>query len=261
MKSLWTQFKGGREASSRAFTSLLSLQPEHSCLAVGDLHGSYKLLFDLNRLIDEPYLDWPIVFLGDYVDRGEQSREVLQVLMKASCDSPSSIICLMGNHEQMLLDFLDKPEACARRWLRNGGLQTLASFGVSMPRGNANDARAYEELRDQLAEAMGVDMITWLRRRPLWWRSGNVWFVHAGADHGLSMDEQNPDVLLWGHREFAKKPREDGQWIVHGHTVVDAPKVQDGRIALDTGAYATGRLSAAGISKNDLVFFRTGSDR
>lgn len=235
--------------------------PEQSILAIGDLHGTYDLLFDIDGCFDDRQRSWPVVFLGDYVDRGERSREVLQALMAAGSAKGSSVICLMGNHEQMLLDFLDDPVGGARRWLRNGGLQTLASFGVALPRGEADAARWNIDLRDRLAETMGPDMIDWLRARPFYWRSGNVWLTHAGADPGLPLNEQSASTLLWGHRNFLKQPRNDGQWVVHGHTVVDAPYMRDGRIGIDTGAYATGRLSAAAITAEGVTFFQTGAAR
>ena len=259
MKELWKHISGHKGSTGPA-RSISPPQPEQSVLVVGDLHGSSDLLFELDRHLGETYRGWPVIFLGDYIDRGEKSRDVLVMLMQASPDASSSIICLMGNHEQMLLNFLDNPEKNTRRWLRYGGLQTLASFGVPLPRSNSDEVRAFEDLRDRLAEAMGPDMITWLRQRPLSWRTGNLWFVHAGADPDLPMDDQDPHVLLWGHRRFRTQARRDGQWVVHGHTIVETPHAQDGRIALDTGAYATGRLSAAAISTNELKFFQTGTD-
>ncbi|MEQ8182565.1 MAG: metallophosphoesterase [Marinobacter salarius] len=259
MKELWKHISG-HKGSTEPARSISPPQPEQSVLVIGDLHGSSDLLFELDRLIDGKHRGWPVIFLGDYIDRGEKSRDLLEMLMQASPDASSSIICLMGNHERMLLDFLDDPMTGPRRWLRYGGLQTLASFGVPLPRSNSDDAQAFEELRDRLAEAMGPEMITWLRQRPLFWRTGNLWFVHAGADPDLPMEDQDPDVLLWGHRRFRTQVRRDGQWVVHGHTIVETPHAQDGRIALDTGAYATGRLSAAAISTNELKFFQTGTD-
>lgn len=234
-------------------------EPEESFLAIGDLHGAYELLFEIDQYFDELQRRWPVVFLGDYVDRGEHSREVLETLMEACSEKGPSVICLMGNHEQMLLDFLDDPVGGARRWLRHGGLQTLASFGVPLHRGDVDESRRNIELRDRLAEAMGPDMIGWLRDRPFYWRSGNVWLTHAGANPSVPVSEQSASTLLWGHREFLQQPRQDGQWVVHGHTVVDAPYIRNGRIGLDTGAYATGRLSAAAITKDDVAFFQTGS--
>ncbi|WP_372922144.1 metallophosphoesterase family protein [Roseovarius sp.] len=228
-------------------------------MAIGDIHGRVDLLRELDGLIEAQCSGWPVVFLGDYIDRGEQSREVLELLMSVSAESTPSVTCLMGNHERMLLEFLNDPAAYGPRWLRNGGLQALASFGVAMPRGDSKDPAVFENLRDRLSDAMGDRAIAWLRTLPLTWRSGNVWAVHAGADPALPMIEQTEDVLLWGHSAFRKTLRTDGQWVVHGHTIVDAAQIEGGRIALDTGAYATGRLSAAGISADGVDFMRTGA--
>ena len=261
MRSLWKQMKTGQDADQVAPGPLPPPQPEQSFLAIGDLHGSYELLFELDRYFDDEQRAWPVVFLGDYVDRGERSREVLEVLMAAGAEKGASVTSLMGNHEQMLLDFLDDPVGSARRWLRNGGLQTLASFGVPLPRGEAEDARRNTNLRDRLADAMGAEMIDWLRHLPFYWRSGNVWLTHAGADPSLPFAEQSASTFLWGHRDFLKQARHDGQWVVHGHTVVDAPYMRDGRIGLDTGAYATGRLSAAAITREGVRFYQADTAR
>lgn len=249
-----------RRASPPAQTPppLSTLAPERPFVAVGDVHGRADLLLALDRQIAARCADWPVVLLGDYIDRGEQSREVLDLLMTVSESGTPPVTCLMGNHERMLLDFLDFPERCGPRWLRNGGLQTLASFGISPSGGTQAEAAALETLRDCLADAMGDAMIAWLRARPLYWRSGNVWAVHAAADPDLPIPGQPRETLIWGHADFLRRPRPDGHWVAHGHSIVDTPEVRDGRIALDTGAYATGRLTAAAIAAGDVSFFQTG---
>lgn len=199
------------------------------------------------------------MFLGDYIDRGEQTKELLTLLLSVSSYQERDIVCLMGNHERMLLDFIDDPQKHARAWLKNGGLQTLASFGIAPPGSKTEDPLALDLLRNRLVRALGKEILDWLRALPLKWQSGNVWAVHAGADPQVPMTEQSPDVLLWGHPAFRHQPRKDGQWVVHGHTIVDAPTSHEGRIALDTGAYATGVLSAAAITPTDVTFFQTGS--
>jgi len=132
-------------------------------------------------------------------------------------------------------------------------LQTLASFGVGAMRETA-DAFGLNTARDAFAEALGPARIGWLRARPLLWRSGNVAVTHAGADPGRPLDAQETRALLWGHPEFGRRARDDGQWVVHGHVIVDAAQAQAGRIAVDTGAYATGRLSAALIGPDRVTF-------
>ena len=165
----------------------------------------------------------------------------------------------MGNHERMLLDFLDRPEQTAACWLRNGGLQTLASFGLAPPRREDAGTDAWGDLRSRLADAMEENTIVWLRARPLTWHNGNIWAVHAAANPDIPMTEQTESMLLWGHPQFNGRPRTDGQWVVHGHTIVEKPQVHEGRIAVDTGAYATGRLSAALITPDGVTFLQTGS--
>jgi serine/threonine protein phosphatase 1 len=236
----------------------LPITPEQSFVAIGDIHGRADLLLHIDHLIESRCPGWQLIFLGDYVDRGDASREVLELLMSVSLRQVPPVTCLMGNHERMMLDFLDHPMKSGPRWIRNGGLQTLASFGIAPPLGGIAKTGALRELRDRLAGAMGTPMIDWLRARPLSWQSGNVWAVHAGADPSLPMTRQPDEVLIWGHPKFHQIPRTDQQWVIHGHTIVDEPCAGLGRIALDTGAYATGRLTAAAISADGVDFIQTG---
>jgi serine/threonine protein phosphatase 1 len=222
--------------------ALPPIAPEHDFIAVGDIHGQFHLLERLLKA--EP--DLPIVFVGDYVDRGDQSAQVLAALKSRPDD-----ICLMGNHEEMMLNFLDKPEESGPRWLRNGGLQTMASFGVA-GLSDATHGRGLITARDRLAEAMGADMIDWLSQLPTQYTTGNVAVVHAGADPQLPMAEQSRSTLLWGHPEFGRRPRQDGMWVVHGHTIVDEARSEGGVVSIDTGAYATGRLTAAYVRAGEV---------
>lgn len=219
------------------------VSPDAPFQAVGDIHGRADLLERLIPMLDDGMTR---VFVGDYIDRGEDSAAVLARLME------SGAICLKGNHEQMMLDFLDSPERRGGRWLRNGGLQTLASFGVGLS--DAADPAALKEARDALRERMGEEMERWLRNLRLDWSSGNVAVVHAGADPELPMEDQAPEVLIWGHPAFERVQRRDGLWVVHGHTIVDAPGTEGGRISIDTGAYATGRLTAATVAEGEVTF-------
>jgi serine/threonine protein phosphatase 1 len=222
-------------------------------VAVGDIHGRIDLLQRMVVRIRDTAPDATPVFVGDYVDRGEESAAVVGRLMQLSDEGA---VCLMGNHEQMLLDYLDDPEGRGGLWLRNGGLQTLASFGVG---GISANTRGLElaRARDELVVRMGPSMIDWLRARPLWWKSGTVAIVHAGADPSLPVDIQDRRNLLWGHKDFQRKSRADGLWIVHGHTIVPEASVEGGRIAIDTGAYATGILSGVMLAGSEIRFLTT----
>ena len=220
------------------------LAPETPFVAIGDIHGQVDLL---TKLLDQ-LPDLPIICVGDYVDRGDQSSEVLDLLQ-----SRLDIICLMGNHEEMMLRFIDDPKKDAGFWLSNGGLQTMASFGITGINPSAR-GETHVSARDALITQLGGEGLNWLQNLPSLWRSGNIAVVHAGADPTKSIEHQNLATLRWGHPEFFKKSRKDGVWILHGHTIVDAPSAKEGRIAIDTGAYATGNLTAAIIEPGKATF-------
>jgi serine/threonine protein phosphatase 1 len=222
------------------------LAPAASLAIIGDIHGTDGLVA---RLLDklEPYAPEKIIFVGDYVDRGEQSAHVLARLYKMAQTDPRCI-CLKGNHEAMMLEFLDDPLSLGPRWLRNGGLQTLASYGIGKD-GLGTEARMVAA-RDALARALGPDLLGWLRALPTRFVSGNVAVVHAGADPERAIEDQPDMALLWGYPGFNTRPRSDGIWVVHGHTITSEVIPRDGRIGVDTGAFANGRLSAVVIESN-----------
>ncbi len=152
----------------------------------------------------------------------------------------------------MLLDFVAEPES-GRRWLQFGGLQTLMSYGVGVVGQSGDLAPA----RDALVAAMGPHLTFLEERLSLSHRSGNVLFVHAAADPRAPPEQQAEETLLWGAPGFERVARADGVWVVHGHTVVSAPRAEAGRVAIDTGAYFSGRLTAARIDGDRLDFIST----
>lgn len=238
-------------SARRAPTFDAPLAPDHPFVAIGDIHGAAPLLESLLGRIEADYPDIPIVCVGDLVDRGEDSATVLR-RVHALCTGSRRVYCLMGNHERMMLDFLDDPEKNGPRWLRYGGLQTLASFKVSY-RGPQDLAHA----ADALEAALGTGLLEWLRALPTSWQSGNVAVVHAGANPAKPMSDQSEAALLWGHPEFGKTPRTDGVWVVHGHTIVEGAVTENGLISVDTGAYASGVLTAALIGVDGVTFMST----
>lgn len=226
-------------------------RPKAPLYVIGDIHGRFDLFEQLWDQLDTTH---HIVCVGDYIDRGEASADVLRRLMTLT--QGNTVTCLLGNHEEMLLGFLDAPQTQGGIWLRNGGLQTLAGFGVT---GLSETTTGVDltKARNDLQNAMGKDMIDWLQNLPLTYQSGNIVVVHAGADPRLPMDKQTKQHLIWGHSEFFKSPRTDNLWIAHGHTVTTHPKAEFGRISTDTGAYATGHLTVAGISLDGVEFWST----
>lgn len=256
MRFLRRQPAGGSAAPQQEFDA--PIQPLAPFWAIGDLHGCVEL-FD--ELLDKMYdLGRPaatLVLMGDYIDRGDNSAAVLRRLHGLQTElGADAMVCLRGNHDQMLLDFLDHPEASGPRWLRHGGLQTLASYSIAGPRPNA-PPQQWHEARDRLREGLGDTIEPWLRALPMSWQTGNVFACHAGADPSLPVGQQDDAALIWGHPNFEKLNRGDGIWVVHGHTIVPQPLAQAGRISVDTGAYATGRLTAALIEPDNVSFVTT----
>ncbi|MEM0988056.1 MAG: metallophosphoesterase [Pseudomonadota bacterium] len=240
-------------------------QPEHTLYVIGDVHGRVDLL---DQLIDRIHQDIAahappepaIVLVGDYIDRGDDSAAVLTRVIELHKAQTVPTICLFGNHEEMMLRFLDTP-SYGPMWLRNGGLQTLASYGIGgiTP---ASDKDTLTEAARQLREILGAEQERWLRNRDFTYQSGNVVVVHAALDPEREVDEQTEDAMLWGHAEFARRPRTDGICVVHGHTIVDQAEVLPGRIPVDTGAVFTGRLTAAVlVPDQEARFLQTGSGR
>lgn len=239
MRWFWQRNRHKGRAAAQGFAPIA---PDAPFLAVGDLHGRLDLLEAALGRISGADHDLPLVFVGDYVDRGPDSAGVLRRLLDLQNTRAAPVICLSGNHEQMMLGFLETPHRHYRLWLRNGGDATLQSFGVPQPGSGATEAEV-DALRTRFADAIGAQMQIWLRSLPQIWQSGNVWATHAGADPMVDLQSQDPHALVWGHPDFRRQPRTDGQWVLHGHTIVPSVHCQDGRIAIDTGAYRTGHLS------------------
>ncbi len=239
------------ERTAPAWFPEAPLSPDEPFYAIGDIHGCDRLLDQLlQKIREDAGTETPrIICVGDYIDRGDGSRAVLEHLRQLQQKHGSALICLAGNHEDMLLQFLDQPESGAS-WLRNGGLQTLASFGVGLPGGTSGGA--LKDISARLAAAMGPELVTWLRSLPLQWQSGNVAVVHAGADPDLPVALQSREVLLWGPPDFGRKPRSDSAWVIHGHVICGQVTQAGGCISIDTGAYASGCLSAVHVSADGL---------
>ena len=215
--------------------------------AIGDIHGERRLLEMLLERIAEdvasvrtPGARPLLVFLGDYVDRGHDSRGTIERL----CARPlPGIDCrfLAGNHEQAMMDFLRKPEACAE-WLRFGGTETLASYGIRVFAGSG--PAHLRVLRDRLTERLPEPHLRFLSTLEPSLVVGDYLFVHAGIRPGRRLDRQKLDDLLWIREPFLSSTRRHERIVVHGHTVVERPELLPNRIGIDTGAYATGVLTA-----------------
>ena len=226
--------------------------------AIGDVHGRLDLLAPLYRAIRADLeraapAHSVEIFLGDYIDRGPQSRDVLEWLI-ASRPATARRVCLMGNHEAMLLDALrglEEPDL----WLGNGGVETMRSYG-------ANPVGWFGRDRLRSVWAAFVSGFPEHHRSFLEGLSrsagyGDYLFVHAGINPARSLADQDPDDLVWIREPFLSSPAAFGKIIVHGHTPVSTPDIRPNRINIDTGAVFTGRLTSLVLEGGTRRFMQT----
>ena len=222
--------------------------------AIGDVHGRFDCLEKLHEMIaqeierDRP-ADWRIIHLGDYVDRGPQSAQVLDFLAGRRAED-ERVVALMGNHDEGFLDFLADPEN-GRLFIHYGGFDTAASYNVVL------DTLTPETLgksHRQLVAAMPAAHLTLLRDLPRACAFGDFFFCHAGVRPGVPLDAQNPHDLIWIRGEFLHHSDLFEKVIVHGHTPGPEPEVMGNRINVDTMAYDSGRLTALVVEGREKRF-------
>ncbi len=221
--------------------------------AIGDVHGRIDLLDSLLERIDHHLKISPIerpihVFIGDYIDRGPASREVLQRLIERS--RTHEMICLKGNHETFILEFFEDP-TILDDWRQLGGLPTLMSYGLTP---SARIASRHKNLAVALRRVMPKEHRNFLNNLPLTFVCGDYFFVHAGVRPGVPLTVQKEQDLLWIRDEFLSSTTDFGKIIVHGHTPVEEVDVRRNRINIDTGAYASGKLTCLVIENENVSF-------
>jgi serine/threonine protein phosphatase 1 len=223
---------------------------------VGDIHGCKVLLDQLLAGIVEDAAGSAaarrvVVFLGDYIDRGPDARQVVDTLMAGPPASWPGFqwVCLKGNHEDAMLRFLaDQPGGAA--WLVNGGISTAESYLREEP----GDSFDWAGLRRHMSHALPETHRVFLSGLPLWHIEGDYCLVHAGLKPRIPLEAQSPADLLWIRDEFLASPVDHGRLVVHGHTPTWSPDVRPNRIGIDTAAFATGRLTAL-VAEGDEAFF------
>lgn len=231
-------------------------RPNPPVCVIGDVHGRLDLLDKLLAQIGlrPDHADARIILVGDLIDRGPDSAGVLARVHTLHRAAPERVICLMGNHERMMLDFLDDPVRHGPRWIAAGGSETLTSFGLS-PWTRRQGGQAMLDLAAALRAALTPACVDWLTALPLIWQEDLLAVTHAGADPKRPLEQQSEQRLLWGTQAREAQRRHDGIWVAHGHTIVDAAAVVAGqRITVDTGAWRHGRLSAAWLDAQGLSF-------
>ena len=217
--------------------------------AIGDLHGRVDLFDRLVAQIRADIAAHPggytgkplIVLLGDYIDRGPASAQVIDRILELEQDGTIEVRSVLGNHEDAMVAFLDE-RSSGQSWGRYGGLTTLASYGVPAPE---DGAEGWAVARERLRAAVPPAHDAWLRRLEHYIVLGGLIFVHAGLRPGVPLAKQRLKDILYIREEFLDAPVDGGLLVVHGHTPRDEPYGARGRMCVDTGAYATGVLTAA----------------
>jgi serine/threonine protein phosphatase 1 len=210
--------------------------------AIGDVHGQLDelsaLLAKVEGLASQSVAVRKIlVFVGDYIDRGLKSRQVVDRLLAGFPGFETHF--LKGNHDETLLQFLDDP-VVADAWKNYGGLETLASYGVQ-PRTKTGDWR---DVQEALKDKLPVEHLRFFQNLELSFVLGDYLFVHAGLRPGIPLDAQSPHDMMWIRDDFLNSSADFGRIVVHGHTPKSAPEVKANRIGIDTGAYMTRVLTA-----------------
>lgn len=227
-----------------------ALPPGQRIYAVGDVHGCAARLRDMHRAIaadlaQRPIGDVLLIHIGDYIDRGPDTADVIEMLLHGPAIPSVRVLNLMGNHEDMLLAALASPEQreLAEIWLNNGGVASLESWGVP-PGGGA------AEWRQHIPPAH----LEFMRNLTLRHQAGGYLFVHAGVQPGVPLEEQLVQDLLWIREPFLSYSGDFGAVVVHGHTPIREPVVRPNRVGIDTGAVMGGQLTCAAFEAGELGF-------
>lgn len=241
----------------RLQTKVASAPHGKRAYAVGDIHGRRDLLDKLLIQIEKdirsrPEMENHIVFLGDLIDRGSASRQVIERLLSYT---PPSAKChfIKGNHEDVLVRGLSGEPNLLDGWLQHGGFATAESYGV--------DAyylknQGFEALEHALISAVPKNHLAFMASFADCIEFGDYLFVHAGVRPGIKIHDQSTKDMLWIRKDFLESEADFGKTIVHGHSVEPIPKVRPNRIGIDTGAYQTGVLSAVRLECSDVEFMQ-----
>ncbi len=227
--------------------------------AIGDIHGRSDLLRILHGRIQKdlearPVEDCILVYLGDYIDRGPDSKGVIDALIRgAPFDAETHF--LKGNHEDAMLTFLEDP-GFLRMWRDYGGMETLVSYGVKVPQGRVGDDWI-DGVHEQFSAALPKTHLAFMHNLELCHEVGDFFFSHAGVRPGIRIEDQQAADLLWIRDPFLGSKRFHGKLVVHGHTPQEQPVIKTNRIGIDTGAYITGALTAIVIEGTTFRFLQS----
>jgi len=256
LKSFVKRLLSGGEAVAPAVTPFLPQGRRLYC--VGDIHGRADLLRDLHAQIAADAAGFngvkTLVYLGDYIDRGEQSKEVVDLLLEQTLQDYETVH-LLGNHEQTLLDFLDHPHA-VMSWLIYGGRATLYSYGVTVK--HELNPQELEAVRDDLELRLPQSHLAFFQALKPFHVAGSYGFVHAGIRPGIPLQAQREEDLLWIREDFTESSESHELIIVHGHTITAEVQCLPNRIGIDTGAFHTGVLTCLVLEGAEQRLLQTG---
>jgi serine/threonine protein phosphatase 1 len=226
--------------------------------AIGDIHGQIGLLDELHAAIEADaaggtQLQSVIIYLGDYVDRGMYSRQVIDRLI-AGPPSGFRAVHLKGNHEEAVLDFLQDP-TFGMQWRNFGGLETLYSYGIE-DAGQLASPEAFVRAGNFFAEQLPMPHLSFLNALKTSVTLGDYFFTHAGVRPGVPLGQQRDEDLLWIREEFLESGADFGKVVVHGHTPEAEPVLRANRIGVDTGAYMTGVLTCVVLEEDSQRFLQ-----
>ncbi|MCE9522371.1 MAG: serine/threonine protein phosphatase [Alphaproteobacteria bacterium] len=249
VRSFFSWSKVGEESVSRS-----SVPAGQFVVAIGDVHGRLDLLEMLWHQIDaasrlSSARHRTLIFLGDYIDRGLYSAELVDRLLEGFPGFET--IYLKGNHDETLLRFLTDP-TIGDVWRNFGGLETLRSYGVSHAPG-----KSWSQIRSEFADAIPKSHVDFFKNLKLHVTVGDYLFVHAGLKPRVPLEEQRETDMLWIREEFLDSTVNFGRIVVHGHTPTETPDVRPNRIGIDTGAYMTGTLTALVLEERSRSFLST----
>jgi serine/threonine protein phosphatase 1 len=225
--------------------------------AIGDVHGRLDLLRKLLNEIEADSRARPcereyLIFVGDLIDRGPDSNGVVDLLLRSKKYLPHPVF-LMGNHEEMMLRVLERPDEKFRDWLSYGGYECAQSYGVEVGRLAVLDVEHGAAL---VAAAIPQEHRDFIAGFADSFRFGDYLFVHAGIRPGVPLDQQSTRDLRWIREDFLTSTATHPYMVVHGHTIAPEPDEQSNRIGIDTGAYASGVLTAICIEGTSRRFLR-----
>jgi serine/threonine protein phosphatase 1 len=225
--------------------------------AIGDIHGRRDLLDRLLTLIDEDDgargpARTELIFLGDLVDRGPESVGVIERLMALRQTRP--VRFLMGNHEEVFLKAVGGDPRALRFLVRIGGRETLMSYGISEEEYHRLDFDGLLALLQQKVPAAHVDFLSGFES---WIEVGDYLFVHAGLRPGVAVEDQKTSDLCWIREDFLSHRDSFGKLVIHGHSITEEIDERSNRIGIDTGAFASGRLTAIGLEGDSRWYLKT----